>query len=1081
MERTIKIKKGADQLGVNIEVVDQGVNGVVVSSLVRNGAVHKDGRLHAGDFILSVNNESMRNITNSQARAILRRTQLVSTDVSICYIRGQDAAAFREASLLQYRSGQQEQHQQSQQPQQQTSPRSPYVPRGDSSEDETGGGINSDLTRSITAPSFITRDLRSRDPSHEDLLGSISSLPHQPETEVGGLTVINIKHALSETLADTRAEESNISSVHIGGEESKNIEDESEEGPFTITFKNVSEAHPEYNPKVGLEPEAEDHEVLGVLQGDGVSSGRPPGGEPCLYTNPECITNIHILTGTSEPSVTNQFIVNNRIGNNLAGIESDFQTPDSLELTSGASANLYQQSSSRLVRFAESKGRSEHSESSDSSAERSSSLFVECDSDRHSVSDVLSDDLNTPSAKLVVAHLTDVESVVQKRSIVTSRSFDESPHIQKSYFERQYSEVIPDSSYLAHEQVIPQEQRERNQSIDSRYRNEPLVGEPNRLVKSESNPVCISRKELIIAEPLHPKGFEGLTQSTVDSEPEIQRSSGPVIYRKDLSPDSNHTSATTVTPTATRTVTTPVTAISSVLPSLSTTTITNMTVTQGLTAAPSEGRSSTASPMLDGKHWGPERTVEVRRDDKNSLGISIVGGKVDLSWSGSSVTGIFIKNVLPDSPAGKGGHLKTGDRILEVEGVDLRGATHEKAVEVIKKTGNPVTFVVQSLVQWTPANSAPPSRDASRLGTRMPNSISPARTPTPELIQASTPLSEGSSHQQPIQPTERHHPPDPRVTFPVAPPIPETSTPIHELYPEPVKFVPESPISEPDDPDPLVNPYYYYAHAALAHWHERAQRTQEQVPEGDGNNSDQENSTSSSSASSTASRRFLQLRSFGNSSEVQGRTVTENKLDTPPSDVPLMDTPPSDVPPMDDSPEDEPKPSEVPVVEIEPLTKEIHNLQTEPAAVPPLPIITKCTDHIENAPHPTRLMLDDFPLDLPLDDPPVGAYTYDWRTDPHLYQGWWCVEGSVSEHLAAQVPTQPVSPYDSPADTPTPNTPTTDQVRLPISILPTHAYAPNPPSFLHPDWALKVIGHSMKLTCDVAQRDTISVHNITIP
>ncbi|KAK8727128.1 hypothetical protein OTU49_009709, partial [Cherax quadricarinatus] len=143
--------------------------------------------------------------------------------------------------------------------------------------------------------------------------------------------------------------------------------------------------------------------------------------------------------------------------------------------------------------------------------------------------------------------------------------------------------------------------------------------------------------------------------------------------------------------------------------------------------------------MLDGKHWGPERTVEVRRDDKNSLGISIVGGKVDLSWSGSSVTGIFIKNVLPESPAGKGGHLKTGDRILEVEGIDLREATHEKAVEVIKKTGNPVTFVVQSLVQWTSSNSAPPSRDVSRLGTRYPTSITPARTPTPELIQPGLP------------------------------------------------------------------------------------------------------------------------------------------------------------------------------------------------------------------------------------------------------------------------------------------------------------------------------------------------------
>lgn len=50
-------------------------------------------------------------------------------------------------------------------------------------------------------------------------------------------------------------------------------------------------------------------------------------------------------------------------------------------------------------------------------------------------------------------------------------------------------------------------------------------------------------------------------------------------------------------------------------------------------------------------------------------------------------------------------HEQTGDRILEVEGVDLRGATHEKAVEVIKKTGNPVTFVVQSLVQWVRHNT----------------------------------------------------------------------------------------------------------------------------------------------------------------------------------------------------------------------------------------------------------------------------------------------------------------------------------------------------------------------------------------
>ncbi|XP_068250447.1 uncharacterized protein [Palaemon carinicauda] len=760
LERAIKIKKGGDQLGVNIEVVDQGVNGVVVSSLVRNGAVHKDGRLHAGDFILSVNNESMRNITNSQARAILRRTQLVSTDVSILYIKGQDAASFREASLLQYRAAQQakQQEQNSQQPQQQTSPRifpkyyrSPYVPRGDSSEDEGGIGYSGDLTRSITAPSFITKDIRSRDPSQEDLLGSVTSLPQGQhlENESVGQTVINIKHALSDTLAESHHEES-ISSVRIGSEDpERKLVDDSEEGPFTITFKNVSEAPAHFTSKVGLEAEAEDHEVLGVLQAEGVSSsGRPPGGGNFSYTNPENITNLHILTGTHEPCFTNQYLPNNRVGNNLHGVEESVnQTQDNLELSSGASSNLQRQSSLRLVRFAESKGKSEHSESSDSSAERSSSLFVECDSDRHSVSDVLSDDLNPPSARLVVAHITDVESVVQRRSIAHSRSFDETSKIITPHFERQYSEIIPDSVYLAQEHLIPPERVELNQPTKPRPSSgDNLVLEDTSLAsKSESKPLYLpgrltsSEDEFVSAHP-PPRGFESVTDSSPVSETYRQTA---LVSNANLPLESNHAPSVTTTTTTDRaavtSVVTATTTVSVTVSSLSTSTKSNMTVTQGITAAPSEGRSSNSSPMLDGKHWGPERTVEVRRDDKNSLGISIVGGKVDLSWSGSSVTGIFIKNVLPDSPAGKGGHLKTGDRILEVEGTDLRGATHEKAVEVIKKTGNPVTFVVQSLVQWTPANSGPPSRDVSRLGTHAPHSVTPARTPTPELIQPGIP------------------------------------------------------------------------------------------------------------------------------------------------------------------------------------------------------------------------------------------------------------------------------------------------------------------------------------------------------
>lgn len=37
-----------------------------------------------------------------------------------------------------------------------------------------------------------------------------------------------------------------------------------------------------------------------------------------------------------------------------------------------------------------------------------------------------------------------------------------------------------------------------------------------------------------------------------------------------------------------------------------------------------------------------------------------------------------------------------------MDGENLREASHERAVEVIRKAGNPVTFLVQSLIDWEP-------------------------------------------------------------------------------------------------------------------------------------------------------------------------------------------------------------------------------------------------------------------------------------------------------------------------------------------------------------------------------------------
>ncbi|XP_043570512.1 multiple PDZ domain protein isoform X9 [Chiloscyllium plagiosum] len=113
-------------------------------------------------------------------------------------------------------------------------------------------------------------------------------------------------------------------------------------------------------------------------------------------------------------------------------------------------------------------------------------------------------------------------------------------------------------------------------------------------------------------------------------------------------------------------------------------------------------------PNSSYNNWRQARQVELWREPAKSLGISIVGGRGMGSRlsTGEVMRGIFIKHVLEDSPAGRNGTLKTGDRIVEVDGVDLRDASHEEAVEAIRKAGNPVVFLVQSLITRSRTSTA---------------------------------------------------------------------------------------------------------------------------------------------------------------------------------------------------------------------------------------------------------------------------------------------------------------------------------------------------------------------------------------
>uniref|UniRef100_A0A8C9SB38 Multiple PDZ domain crumbs cell polarity complex component n=1 Tax=Scleropages formosus TaxID=113540 RepID=A0A8C9SB38_SCLFO len=138
--------------------------------------------------------------------------------------------------------------------------------------------------------------------------------------------------------------------------------------------------------------------------------------------------------------------------------------------------------------------------------------------------------------------------------------------------------------------------------------------------------------------------------------------------------------------------------------------------------------------------WNQPRRVALHREPGKSLGISIVGGRGMGSRlsNGEVMRGIFIKHILEDSPAGRNGTLKTGDRIVEVDGVDLRDASHEQAVEAIRRAGNPVVFLVQSIVQRPRVRPLCRNPQANKGSERVSPSIALAPPTLPHIGETDT-------------------------------------------------------------------------------------------------------------------------------------------------------------------------------------------------------------------------------------------------------------------------------------------------------------------------------------------------------
>ncbi|XP_053371523.1 disks large homolog 2 isoform X10 [Clarias gariepinus] len=118
---------------------------------------------------------------------------------------------------------------------------------------------------------------------------------------------------------------------------------------------------------------------------------------------------------------------------------------------------------------------------------------------------------------------------------------------------------------------------------------------------------------------------------------------------------------------------------------------------------------------LDGFSFLREPRKIVLHKGSTGLGFNIVGGE--------DGEGIFVSFILAGGPADLSGELRRGDQILSVNGIDLRGATHEQAAAALKGAGQTVAIVAQyrpeELALCSPRRAAPPATEYGRFEAKI--------------------------------------------------------------------------------------------------------------------------------------------------------------------------------------------------------------------------------------------------------------------------------------------------------------------------------------------------------------------------
>ncbi|GMT17003.1 hypothetical protein PFISCL1PPCAC_8300, partial [Pristionchus fissidentatus] len=594
LERTIKITKGPLALGLTVDSErEKGVNGCVVRSVCSKKAV--------GDYIVKVNTENMRNVTNSQGRAILKRANLVGAAISVTYITGADAKLWKER-----------------------------FHRADPSP----------ITISKLSPKVFPKFYRS------PFLGG------RKEIDLSNVDATSDQSLCGSPLMNSEADIPNIPHDHNGGEEvfrkERNVEKESSPRAqhlidgCDLQFSINLDAFVDDLLESALEDALHDFLIsLRLSDWKGKRYDSPPSTPPPL---PEC-------SPPPSPAASH--------------------TSHTDQTSRGSVSPLKSFSSHR----ADSVGTLDE---------------VQPDSLREDSSTARED---TPPVEELRAELIQLEPEVRHLEPEASTPEREVFHQQSD------SEGEPTPRESPKKESEEEERRSEKGEEEERTKfgtqESPEFGSPKRsLIRRDSEPSISSPSsfhrslvqeiiEDIQAERNSPKKVP--KESPVRTEESYQENRKPELSTYDLEVDLKL-------------------SIDQNAPS---------------TSSPTGEQQPMKSPKSS-KFWGDIRTVVLDRQPSKSFGISIVGGRVEVSHkgglpgTGNTVSGIFIKSVLENSPAGQSGAIHMGDRVNDI---DLRDATHEEAVCAIKNAQNPVRFCLQSLHSFNPHATVRSSASTSTVGS----------------------------------------------------------------------------------------------------------------------------------------------------------------------------------------------------------------------------------------------------------------------------------------------------------------------------------------------------------------------------